>query len=94
MREATALSVQEFDKGRGPVGFPPIGQACDLPVEPDEGPREGSLVKFRGGRSALSMPDAVMVALVWGVAESAPCPLIAAGFCGRVMPGGGRGALW
>jgi hypothetical protein len=31
----TALSVQEFDKGRGPVGFPPIGQACDLPVEPD-----------------------------------------------------------
>ena len=34
---ATALSVQEFDKGRGPVGFPPIGQACDLPVEPDGG---------------------------------------------------------
>ena len=24
---ATALSVQEFGKGRGPVGFPPIGQA-------------------------------------------------------------------
>ena len=52
MREATALSVQEFDKGRGPVGFPPVGQACDLPVEPDEGPRGGYLVKFRGGRSA------------------------------------------
>ena len=47
-----ALSVQEFEKGRGPVGFSPIGQACDLPVELDEGPREGSLVKFRGGRSA------------------------------------------
>ena len=26
------LRVQEFDKGRGPVGFLPIGQACDLPV--------------------------------------------------------------
>jgi hypothetical protein len=29
---AIALRVQEFDKGRGPVGFAPIGQACDLPV--------------------------------------------------------------
>jgi hypothetical protein len=29
---ATALKVQEFDKGREPVGFVPIGQACDLPV--------------------------------------------------------------
>ena len=28
----TALRVQEFDKGRGPVGFAPIGQSCDLPV--------------------------------------------------------------
>ena len=54
---AMALRVQEFDKGRGPVGFPPIGQACDLPVEPDEGPREGSLVKFRGGPvSSMPMP--------------------------------------
>ena len=33
---ATALRVQEFDKRRGLVGFPPIGQACDLPVWPDQ----------------------------------------------------------
>ena len=93
---ATALRVQEFDKGRGPVGFPPIGQACDLPVEPDEGPREGSLVKFRGGRSARCRCPPVMVALVWGVAESAPCALICwpgaaghAGRRGRELSGGG-----
>jgi hypothetical protein len=36
------------------------------------------------------MPDAVMVALVWGVAESAPCPLIIAGFCGRAGHAGRR----
>ncbi len=51
---ATALRVQEFDKGRGPVGLPPIGQACDLPAWPDQGPREGSLVKFWSGHQ----PDA------------------------------------
>src|SRR5580700_8394418 len=33
---ATTLRVQEFDKGRGPVGLPPIGQACDLPAWPDQ----------------------------------------------------------
>jgi len=33
---ATALRVREFDKGRGLVGFPPIGQACDLPVWSDQ----------------------------------------------------------
>jgi hypothetical protein len=87
---ATALSVQEFDKGRGPVGFPPIGQACDLPVEPDGGPREGSLVKFRGGRSARCRCSLVMVALVWGVAESAACPLMTAGFCERAGHAGRR----
>jgi transposase len=48
-RCATTLRAQEFDKGRGPVGLPPIGQACDLPAWPDQGPREGSLVKFRSG---------------------------------------------
>ena len=46
------MRVQEFDKGRGPVGLPSIGQACDLPTWPDQGPREGSLVKFRSGASA------------------------------------------
>jgi hypothetical protein len=51
---ATTLRVQEFDKGRGPVGLPPIGQACDLPAWPDQGPCEGSLVKFWGGHQ----PDA------------------------------------
>src|SRR4249920_2818844 len=51
---ATTLRVQEFDKGRGPVGLPPIGQACDLPTWPDQGPREGSLVKFWSGHQ----PDA------------------------------------
>jgi len=35
----TALRVQGFDKGRGPVGLPPIGQACQLPAWPDQGPR-------------------------------------------------------
>jgi len=31
---ATTLRVQEFDRGRGPVGLPPIGQACYLPHGP------------------------------------------------------------
>jgi hypothetical protein len=51
-RGTTALTVQGFDKGRGPVGLPPIGQACPLPAEPDQGPREGSLVKSRSGPAA------------------------------------------
>ena len=56
-RTAAALRVQGFDKGRGPVGLPPIGQACQLPAWPDQGPREGSLVKFRGGPvSWMPMP--------------------------------------
>jgi hypothetical protein len=46
---ATTLRVQEFDKERGPVGLPSIGQACDLPAWPDQAPREGSLVKFWTG---------------------------------------------
>jgi hypothetical protein len=29
---ATALKSAGINKGRGPVGFRPIGQACDLPV--------------------------------------------------------------
>jgi hypothetical protein len=45
--------VQGFDKGRGPVGLPPIGQACYLPAWPDQGPREGSLVKSRSGLCSL-----------------------------------------
>jgi Clp amino terminal domain, pathogenicity island component len=49
---AMALRVQEFDKGRGPVGLPPIGQACHLPAWPGQGPREGSLVKSRSGPAA------------------------------------------
>jgi hypothetical protein len=56
----TALRVQEFDKGRGPVGFLPIGQACHLPVWPDEGPREGSLVKFRGRPAGAGSPLVVV----------------------------------
>ena len=57
---ATALRVKGFDKGRGPVGLPPAGQACHLPLQPGEGPREGSLVKSRSGRPArcgYSPPD-------------------------------------
>jgi len=40
---AAAPAVQGFDKGRGPVGLPPIGQACHLPAWPDQGPRGSSL---------------------------------------------------
>jgi hypothetical protein len=32
--------------------LPPIGQTCHLPAEPDQGPREGSLVKSRSGPAA------------------------------------------
>ena len=53
-RLPATMRVQEFDKGRGPIGLPPIGQACDLPAWPDQGPREGSLVKFWSGHQ----PDA------------------------------------
>jgi hypothetical protein len=28
----TALRVQEFDKGRGPVGLRRSGRLCDLPI--------------------------------------------------------------
>jgi hypothetical protein len=67
---ATAPVVQGFDKGRGPVGLPLIGQACQLPVWPDQGPREGSLVKSRRGavparragrRAAAQPPPSVLV---------------------------------
>ena len=40
---------------------------------------------FRGGRSARCRSSLVMVALVWGVAESAACPLMT----GRVLRAGG-----
>jgi Transposase IS116/IS110/IS902 family len=56
---ATAPSVQGSGKGRGPAGSPPIGQACDLPAWPHQGPREGSLVK---SRSAGQPPEAMLAA--------------------------------
>ena len=41
------------------------GRLVSCPVWPDEGPREGSLVKFRGGRSARCRCLPVRVAVVW-----------------------------
>jgi len=38
---ARPLRAQEFDEGRGPVGVPPIGQACGLPDRPGQGPGRG-----------------------------------------------------
>ncbi len=100
---ATALRVQEFDKGRGPVGLPGrSGRLVSCPVWPDEGPREGSLVKFRGGRSARCrcLPVGVCRGLEVagsGVGESGPGPWIAARFCeqaaGRTARGGRRRSL-
>jgi len=66
-RTAAALRVQGFDKGPGPVGLLLIGQACQLPAWPDQGPREGSLVKFRGRAGQLGAGTRPgMVALGWG----------------------------
>jgi hypothetical protein len=49
-----------IDKGRGPVGFPPIGQACDLPAERSwavnrTGHHVYALPEPRGLRSEASM---------------------------------------
>jgi hypothetical protein len=38
--------------------LPPIGQACHLPAEPDQGPREGSLCQIpERARSARGAPE-------------------------------------
>jgi hypothetical protein len=63
--------VQGFDKGRGPVGLSPIGQACHLPAEPHQGPREGSLVRSR------SAPQPARCAGKSGAAKPPPSVLLA-----------------
>ena len=71
---ATTLRVQEFDKGRGPVGLPPIGQACDLPEWPDQGLREGSLVKFPERPSASCW--ALFIIIIGAIIATLCCYLI------------------
>ena len=79
-RTAAALRVQGFDKGPGPVGLLLIGQACQLPAWPDQGPREGSLVKSRSGQLPAQSSRKIS-----GGEAATFCALGSAGAAGRAF---------
>jgi hypothetical protein len=68
---------------------PPSGQLHEVRLITA---RRAALPASAGDRKHSIRVSAVMVAPVWGVAESAPCPLIAAGFCERAGGSQGRAA--
>ena len=77
---ATALRVQEFDKGRGPVGFPADRAGLlTCPYSPIRVLARVPLSNSGAGRSPRCQYPPVMIALGWGglnrgLAESAPRP--------------------